>query len=718
MGVRVIRKLTPGDRMIGVVAIGLLCACAMLYYAISQPWLGLKFAVDQHGATVAARAQGPSRAVPLGTHIAAIGDGATRIELVTGDLLIEPDGNLPRFADYEAFLARQDTIAAIERAPTVTLYSAQGDSWTVTPLPQRPIGDLPADFWVALFVGLVAWLIAGSIWVFRREQRSARYLLLSGASTLVFSPFSAVYGTRELAMASAPFRFFSDMNFLGGSVFIAALVALMLYYPRAIAPAWIGRAVVGLFVGWFAAQQVGLFDSMVFARRALVFVGLIATFALAAVQWRGTRFDPVARAALQWFLLSWLVGCSAFAALIFVPQMFGIDTSKMQAFGFLLFVPVYAGLAFGIIRYRLFDLGEWWARTMTWMLSLVLLVLLDMLFLLVLHLSPGLSIGLALLVCGLVWLPLRGLLWGRLVVRRPIDTRGRFQRLADAAFQDGTEARGDAWARLLESVYDPLEIDLADCDPSLAEAQLAQDGLVLIVPAAGDVPPLRLANAQRGRHLFNRADADTASDLAAMFDHLVRNRGAFDAGAATERKRIAQDIHDHVGATLLDALHSPRSERKDSLIRDTLADLRGIINGTGQQDLPIGEALVQIRRETAERLEAKGIRLDWQSPTAAVALDAPRLHTVRSIVREAVSNAIKHAECSLLRIAITLEAGELSLVIEDDGKGFDPHGPASGAGLVNIRDRATVAGGALSWLAPEGSFVSRLHVQLPVPAGT
>src|SRR3546814_11700404 len=124
---------------------------------------------------------------------------------------------------------------------------------------------------------------------------------------------------------------------------------------------------------------------MIFARRSLVFTGLIATFILATVQWRRSAVDPVARAALQWFLLSWLAGCSAFAALIFVPQMFGIDTSAMQGYGFLLFIPVYAGLAFGILRYRLFDLGEWWARTMTWLLSLFLLILLDLLSLLVLQ---------------------------------------------------------------------------------------------------------------------------------------------------------------------------------------------------------------------------------------------------------------------------------------------------------------------------------------------
>src|SRR3546814_7875794 len=129
------------------------------------------------------------------------------------------------------------------------------------------------------------------------------------------------------------------MNFLGGSVFVATLIALLFYYPRRIASPWVGRATLALFIGWFVAQAFDLFGSMIFARRSLVFTGLIATFILATVQWRRSAVDPVARAALQWFLLSWLAGCSAFAALIFVPHLFGIDTSAMQGYGFLLFIP-------------------------------------------------------------------------------------------------------------------------------------------------------------------------------------------------------------------------------------------------------------------------------------------------------------------------------------------------------------------------------------------
>src|SRR3546814_17635558 len=86
---------------------------------------------------------------------------------------------------------------------------------------------------------------------------------------------------------------------------------------------------------------------------------------------------------------------------------------------------------------------------MAWLLSLFLLILLDLLFLLVLQLSPGLSIGLALLLCGLVWLPVRAWLWTRLAVRHGGDTQGRFQRLLAVAFRPQLAGRNDGWNNLL-----------------------------------------------------------------------------------------------------------------------------------------------------------------------------------------------------------------------------------------------------------------------------
>ena len=131
---------------------------------------------------------------------------------------------------------------------------------------------------------------------------------------------------------------------------------------------------VALFLVWFTAQQAGAFDSMTFARRFLVMIAIFASFALAGVHWFVTRRDPVARAALKWFLLSWILGTGLFGIGILLPQLFGLDTSRFQGYAFLLFILVYAGLAFGILRYRLFELGDWWRRVLAGGLLAAMLV--------------------------------------------------------------------------------------------------------------------------------------------------------------------------------------------------------------------------------------------------------------------------------------------------------------------------------------------------------
>lgn len=707
----IINRQTPNAYILASLSFGLLFSLIVTLTALHQPWLGLGLHIDAAGGVRVATSRGPAEVVPAGTRLTAISGNGDRIELTARDLLVEPDGNLPRYVDYDDFLARQDRLARIKQAQTVELVGEAGRSWNVVPRPARPLWSLPAEYWVQLFVGLTAWIIAALVWSFRRNDRSARYLLLSGFSTLIFSPFAAVYGTRELGMAATPFRLFSDLNFLGGSVFVASLFSLLLYYPRPIAPRWAGFAVLAVYLVWFLAQQIGVFESMVLARRLLVLVGLVGTFVLAAVQWRMTKADPVARAALQWFLLSWLLGCTLFAAIIFVPQMFGIDTSALQAYAFLLFLLVYGGIAFGIIRYRLFELGKWWASAVTWAVSVLLLVALDIAFLFGLQLSSELSLAIALLVCGVVWLPLRGWLWSRFADRRKPDTAGRFQHLVDAAFQPSQQSRSASWQWLVEDIFRPLAIET--CARS-ETPEILNDGAGLRVPGPDDATTLLLHHADKGRRLFTVADMDTVLELGRMFDYLIRNRAAFETGAAAERKRIAGDIHDNVGASLLGALHSKDSASKDRLIRDTLVDLRSIINGTSAPGFPAAEALIHIRRETAERLEAVGVVLDWEVEGAQPKLSLVQVHALNSILREAVSNVIKHAGASRMTIRIATNDRNLCLAIEDDGIGFDPGANQPGAGLVGMADRVASLNGVMEWPHQRPPAGSRLTIRLPV----
>lgn len=355
------RPLPPITILTGALTLGIAVMLVVTFLAHQSPWLGLKLGSTEQAAGVRVRAsKGPAANIPTGTTLIRVETAEAQLDLLALDLTIEPDSTIADYPNYRRFLERQDQLARLQASPALTFVAADGQRFIVQPdLAGRPLSDFPADFWVQCLVGLLTWLVAAAVFAFRPGEASARYLLLSGAATLLFAPAAAIYTTRELALPGTLLQWASDLNFLGGSLFTASFVALLLVYPRRIAPRWVGPSVVALFVLWFTAQQVGLFESMTFARRFLVMLGVLATFGLAAVHWRISRQHPLERAKLQWFLLSWVVGTSVFAIFILLPQTFGVDTSPIQGYAFLLFLLVYGGLAMGILRYRLFDLGDW-----------------------------------------------------------------------------------------------------------------------------------------------------------------------------------------------------------------------------------------------------------------------------------------------------------------------------------------------------------------------
>jgi len=710
-----LRLSLPGRLLIGAVMYALATGVVLTLLATDRPWLGLRLAFDPVlNVAVVTRAEGPAAAIPVGTALTEIAADGRGMRLMAGDFILETDGVLATYADYEEFLRRQSALAELQASPTVTFTDLEGRAWAVVPEPSRPILSLPPEFWVQMAVGVIAWLISAGVWVFRQGEPSARYLLLSGWSTLLFAPTPAVYGTRELALPGELFRWLSDLNFLGGSLFAGTMVALMACYPRRIGPAWLGVAAVASQAGWWVAQQAGVFESMIFARRMLVMVALLTTAVLAVLQWRRTRRDPIGRAALRWFLLSWLVGSGVFGLLILLPQMFGIDTTPVQGYGFLLFVLVYVGLAFGILRFRLFGLDEWWGRIVTWLGALLLLVVLDLLFLLRMHLSSGASLSLALLICGVVWLPLRGFLAQRLLNRRERHRQSTFNGVVDVALAPGAGDQEERWRLFLQEIFDPLRIESVTRPET--EPALEDDGVALLLPAVGGLGALRLEYARGGRDLFTSADLAAAREILGMLGHVVASRNAYEQGVHVERARIARDIHDNIGAQLLSALHSPEGGRRDEVLRETLADLRHVINNASNPGCSGQEALADLRHETAERLLAGGVALDWrfEGDNGIEELPARVVHSLRPVIRETISNILKHAQARQVRVTFHRNQEALEVALEDDGVGFDGAGATSGNGLGNMEARMAALNGRIERSSGSGGKGARVALRLPL----
>lgn len=219
---------------------------------------------------------------------------------------------------------------------------------------------------------------------------------------------------------------------------------------------------------------------------------------------------------------------------------------------------------------------------------------------------------------------------------------------------------------------------------------LAVAALAAVVLAAA-----ALLQARHARAELVRERAQTAATLAA------REALAREQAAATERERIYADLHDDLGARLLGLVHEAQTPQQADRARALLQDLRDVVTRSRGTPGTLGDVLADIRAEAAQRLAAAGIALQWDADGLPddPALDTGRALHLYRIVREAVSNVIRHAQARRLRVRIGVREACLQIEITDDGSGAGANAPGGGRGLDTMRERAAELAGAIDWKA-------------------
>ena len=187
---------------------------------------------------------------------------------------------------------------------------------------------------------------------------------------------------------------------------------------------------------------------------------------------------------------------------------------------------------------------------------------------------------------------------------------------------------------------------------------------------------------------------DTAR-LAAEAD-VARAKATFD-----ERQRIVQDMHDGLGLQLNAALRVVERGELDrekfaGLLRACLEELRLIVDSSTSDAGEFLPLLASLRYRMQSKLESIGIRIDWQMHAfpSDLSLPAGASLQVLRMVQEAINNAIKHANASVIafRVAQGQTPGHVTLVISDNGVGFDQGVGTEGKGLSGMKRRAVAAG--------------------------
>lgn len=691
-------------------AIAVACTWAVLL----QPWLGIQFTAGEDGSVMIAGSKAPTSPIPAGVRAVRIAawDGAA-LDLRASDLIEEPDF-FPTYGEKEDFFARQSSLAAILRSGQVRLDwldagGAQGTAVITTT--RRPLTDLPLVYWFQLLAGFLGLAIGAWIFLLRPQDWGARMFALTGLMFPLATTTAAIYSVRELALPGDLFRTLSSINHAGSLYFGCALNALFLVYPRRLVSPrtlWWLPAIFSIF---FAADVLHVMpgQSQEYFHFALMMEMLLA-IAFAVLQWRKSRGQPVDRASLRWFMLSVLVGCSLF--IITVPSAITLGLlpplSQGWSFGFFLFM--YAGIALGLARYRLFDLDEWAYRILLWVAGALSVIALDALMIFF-GLQQSISLGIALLLTGWLYFPLRQWLWQRIVTSNAVNFESQLPALSNIAFTPEAEEREERWNELLQRMFDPLEIQPAE--ERRVQAWVRDDGLTLYVPACGGFTQRLLRYAGRGSRLFSSRDALVVQSLCRLMEQVASGREAYQQGVEQERHRIAHDLHDNIGARLLKLIHHLRGSPGADIAREAMKDLRTAIAAIDAPPAALADALADWHAETESRCDVAGVRLAWTQDEDLPALKLPprTRASIESMLREGVTNALKHAEPQHLHVQVHLHGTVLKLCIENDGQRPQDNPWREGYGLRNIRGRLHELGGELD----TSSLPSGARITLTIP---
>ncbi len=205
-----------------------------------------------------------------------------------------------------------------------------------------------------------------------------------------------------------------------------------------------------------------------------------------------------------------------------------------------------------------------------------------------------------------------------------------------------------------------------------------------------------------------------------------------DLALAAERQRMARELHDTLAqglAGLILQLEAARSHidqgrpgRAGEIVdqamaraRSTLAEARQAIGDLRAPQEAVDDLGLAIRREAERFSAATGIPCAVEIALSAALPQRTNEHAVR-VVAEALSNVAQHAQAGQVWVSALQGAGSVEITVRDDGVGFELGAAGSQAGhygLVGMRERARLAGGALEVAsAPGQGTVVRLRLPI------
>ena len=693
--------------LLGAALLGCLLVALLAHALARQPWLPGPWYADGAGRLVLAATDDP-RLRPVVNH-------TLQSVLTPNGELIEPQAWLllrsarwlTRDADRARATEQQRQLAAALDGPSLRLQFSNGIDLDWAPQP-RGFAGLGTLFWLVSALALVLYVVAMAVLLAAPVLRNGLYALiaLSQCGNLLFIAIETGRGLGVAPGWTTPevlLRSLFDLITAAAIVHVSTLhptrvpgarsIALMAWTSVAalglalqlgwVAPAWwwtqgtgFALGVVAIAIlGWSHRLQPHPF-ALVFQRFGVVAVGTWALLTLAiatAADSPGAQQQIARVGSMMWVVF--------LASLLLLVPFLARSQQVLREFSLLAGISTVA-TSIDLLFVSAFSLGTFTSTTLTLFLS----------------------IGLYVALRNRLLNQLRGT--GVLTMERLFE---RLYRMARDIERQPQQAGAQLLA-LLRDLFEPLEALVAQ--RASRSARVSRDGSTLLVP----VPDLSRASGRAdqtlvlrfsrgGRHLFTEDDARLTERIVEQLRRAVAYDQAVERGRHEERSRLAQDLHDDIGARLLTLMYQSNSPEQEDYIRHTLQDLKTLTRGLAVGNHRLSYALGEWKADVQQRLKIANISLDWQARVEAeVELGVVQWSALTRVLRELVSNALAHAQATEIRVAIGYDGDALELSVHDNGRGRAPQAWSAGLGVGGVRKRVKQLGGEVSWheVAPTG----------------
>lgn len=201
-----------------------------------------------------------------------------------------------------------------------------------------------------------------------------------------------------------------------------------------------------------------------------------------------------------------------------------------------------------------------------------------------------------------------------------------------------------------------------------------------------------------------------------------------------ERKRIAGDLHDSMGqdlilikntANLTLRKYAPAEPVQQSLnemvelASHALTNARAITSNLRPSELDRLGLTAALEAMADKHAEHSGIHFVATIENVDGIWPPEQEINVYRVIQESLNNALKHAMPRHIEVAVRRQASEVTLLIKDDGCGFDPAAPPAGGrqpgmGLTGLQERIRILGGTMELNSQRGTGTS-LRCRIPVP---